>query len=101
MALHQIAAKLSPEQYEKNFADITPRMTRQQAAIEAARCLYCFDAPCTQACPTRIDVPAFIKKIFNGNLRGSAGDPFGEHPGRELRTGVPDGGAVRGRVRDA
>jgi len=72
MALHQIAAKLSPEQYEKNFADITPRMTRQQAAIEAARCLYCFDAPCTQACPTRIDVPAFIKKIFNGNLRGSA-----------------------------
>src|SRR5262245_14528697 len=32
----------------------------------------CFDAPCTRACPTHIDVPAFIKKITSGNLRGSA-----------------------------
>jgi dihydropyrimidine dehydrogenase (NAD+) subunit PreT len=47
-------------------------MSPRQAAIEAARCLYCFDAPCTVACPTHIDVPAFIKKIFTGNLRGSA-----------------------------
>lgn len=47
-------------------------MTQRQAAIEAARCLYCFDAPCTIACPTHIDVPAFIKKISTGNLCGSA-----------------------------
>ncbi len=40
--------------------------------IEASRCLYCFDAPCTAACPTHIDVPKFIKKIASGNLRGSA-----------------------------
>src|SRR5262249_36476113 len=39
---------------------------------EANRCLFCFDAPCTAACPTHIDVPRFIKKIANGNLRGSA-----------------------------
>jgi glutamate synthase (NADPH/NADH) small chain len=32
----------------------------------------CFDAPCTHACPTHIDVPRFIKKIDSGNLRGSA-----------------------------
>ncbi len=72
MPLHQTAAKLAPEQYEKNFAEIAPAMTRRQAAIEAARCLYCFDAPCTQACPTHIDVPAFIKKIWTGNTRGAA-----------------------------
>jgi glutamate synthase (NADPH/NADH) small chain len=40
--------------------------------VEANRCLYCFDAPCTAACPTHIDVPRFIKKISTGNLRGSA-----------------------------
>jgi glutamate synthase (NADPH/NADH) small chain len=34
--------------------------------------LYCFDAPCTNACPTHIDVPRFIKKIASGNLSGSA-----------------------------
>jgi dihydropyrimidine dehydrogenase (NAD+) subunit PreT len=72
MPLHETAPKLTPEQYEERFADITPRMNRRQAAIEAARCLYCFDAPCTTACPTRIDVPGFIKRIMTGNTRGAA-----------------------------
>jgi glutamate synthase (NADPH/NADH) small chain len=72
MPIPNPAPKLAPEQYEKNFADITPPMTRAQALAEAARCLFCFDAPCTKACPTHIDVPAFIKKIHTGNLRGSA-----------------------------
>jgi len=72
MPLHHPARKLPAEEYEKNFADISPRMTRHQALTEAARCLYCFDAPCIQACPTRIDVPKFIKKIFSGNVRGAA-----------------------------
>jgi dihydropyrimidine dehydrogenase (NAD+) subunit PreT len=72
MPLRETAPKLSPEQYEKNFAEIAPAMTRRQSLIEAARCLYCFDAPCTIACPTHIDVPAFIKKISTGNLVGSA-----------------------------
>src|ERR1700723_3352927 len=72
MTLRETAPKLSPEQYEKNFAEISPRMTPRQAAVEAARCLFCFDAPCTIACPTHIDVPSFIKKISTDNLRGSA-----------------------------
>lgn len=39
---------------------------------EANRCLYCFDAPCMNACPTHIDVPTFIKKIASENRLGSA-----------------------------
>jgi dihydropyrimidine dehydrogenase (NAD+) subunit PreT len=72
MPLRETASKLPPDRYEQNFADIKPAMTSRQAAIESARCLYCFDAPCTMACPTNIDVPAFIQKISTGNLRGSA-----------------------------
>jgi dihydropyrimidine dehydrogenase (NAD+) subunit PreT len=72
MPLRETAPKLTPEQYEKSFADIAPRMNPRQAAIEAARCLYCFDAPCTIACPTSIDVPGFIKRIMTGNTRGAA-----------------------------
>jgi dihydropyrimidine dehydrogenase (NAD+) subunit PreT len=72
MDLRETAPKLSPEQYEENFAEISPAMTPRQAAIEAARCLYCFDAPCIAACPTHIDVPTFIKKISSDNPRGSA-----------------------------
>ncbi len=54
------------------FGDLHPPLDRQAAIPEANRCLYCFDAPCTTACPTHIDVPRFIKKIASGNLSGSA-----------------------------
>jgi dihydropyrimidine dehydrogenase (NAD+) subunit PreT len=52
--------------------ELLPPLTRNEAAVEAARCLMCYDAPCTHACPTHIDVPKFIKKIATQNLRGSA-----------------------------
>src|SRR5215831_15987874 len=54
------------------FPELHPPLDSQAALAEANRCLYCFDAPCTAACPTHIDVPRFIKKIAVGNLRGSA-----------------------------
>jgi dihydropyrimidine dehydrogenase (NAD+) subunit PreT len=49
-----------------------PPLTRHEALVESARCLMCYDAPCTHACPTHIDIPKFIKKINTGNLLGSA-----------------------------
>ena len=70
--MNNTAPKLSPEQYEQNFAEIHPPLKPNSAVAEANRCLYCFDSPCTGACPTHIDIPAFIKKIATGNLRGSA-----------------------------
>jgi dihydropyrimidine dehydrogenase (NAD+) subunit PreT len=63
---------LTPEEFAQRFAEIHPAFAPQAATVEASRCLYCFDAPCTAACPTHIDVPKFIKKIATGNLRGSA-----------------------------
>ena len=60
-----------PGNFER-FPDLHPAFDPQAAVVEANRCLYCFDAPCTAACPTHIDVPRFIKKISTGNLRGSA-----------------------------
>jgi glutamate synthase (NADPH/NADH) small chain len=56
----------------ERFPDRHPAFDAPSAVVEANRCLYCFDAPCTAACPTHIDVPRFIKKIATGNLRGSA-----------------------------
>jgi glutamate synthase (NADPH/NADH) small chain len=49
-----------------------PPLTRPEALAEANRCLMCWDAPCTRACPTSIDVPGFIKKIASGDDLGSA-----------------------------
>lgn len=64
--------RLSPEDYQRNFADAAPRMSPSEALLEAERCLYCYHAPCMQACPTEIDIPSFIRRIADGNLRGSA-----------------------------
>jgi dihydropyrimidine dehydrogenase (NAD+) subunit PreT len=66
------SARLPAAQYAQRFADAAPRYSRGQALVESERCLYCFDAPCTTACPTGIDVPSFIRRIADDNLRGAA-----------------------------
>jgi len=66
------APKLSDKEYEENFKELTPPLTKNGAVTEANRCLYCYDSPCKTACPTHIDIPGFIKKIATGNLKGSA-----------------------------
>ncbi|HWE86555.1 MAG TPA: FAD-dependent oxidoreductase [Terracidiphilus sp.] len=67
-----IAALPDDPQLRSRFSELKTPLTPQAAVLEANRCLYCFDAPCTAACPTHIDVPGFIKRIASGNLRGSA-----------------------------
>jgi len=47
-------------------------MNSQQAKTEAERCLQCFNAPCTAACPTHIDIPKFISMIKSNNVIGAA-----------------------------
>jgi dihydropyrimidine dehydrogenase (NAD+) subunit PreT len=65
--------RLTAEQYEQNFSDIHPPFeTTDAALVEANRCLFCYDAPCTKSCPTSIDVPKFIKQITTDNIKGSA-----------------------------
>src|ERR1700741_48037 len=57
---------------QEALAGALPPLTRHEALGESTACLMCYDAPCTHACPTHIDIPKFIKKINTGNLRGSA-----------------------------
>jgi dihydropyrimidine dehydrogenase (NAD+) subunit PreT len=64
--------RLSEAQIASNFADMHPPLTPSEALIDADRCYFCYDAPCTTACPTGIDIPEFIQKIRSGNLKGSA-----------------------------
>jgi glutamate synthase (NADPH/NADH) small chain len=64
--------RLSPDEISLNFSDMHPPLSRPAALIEADRCYFCYDAPCTTACPTGIDIPAFIQKIRSDNLKGSA-----------------------------
>ncbi|WP_338846950.1 NAD(P)-dependent oxidoreductase [Massilia sp. W12] len=60
------------QQLAQQFGDLTPPLSKRQALLEAERCLYCYDAPCTRICPTGIDVPGFIRQLAHGNADGAA-----------------------------
>jgi len=61
-----------PPSLANNFSDLHPPLTHRQAMIESQRCLYCFDAPCVEACPSDIDIPSFIRQISENNINGAA-----------------------------
>lgn len=67
-----VAGRLPPARLAENFADAHPPLTALQAQVAAERCLYCHAAPCQAACPTGIDIPSFISRIAQGNLKGAA-----------------------------
>ncbi|MDQ7246560.1 NAD(P)-dependent oxidoreductase [Dongia sedimenti] len=66
------AGLLSRAEIEDNFADIKPMLDKTRAVVDSARCFFCHDAPCVEACPTDIDIPNFIRMISTGNVKGAA-----------------------------
>ena len=55
-----------------HFTDLAPPLSARQAVLESSRCLYCYDAPCVNACPSDIDIPSFIRNIQQENVQGAA-----------------------------
>ena len=71
--------RLTPEDYRKNFSDLHPPLSRHEALVAADRCYFCHDAPCVVACPTRIDIPMFIRQIASDNPIGAAKTIFDQN----------------------
>ena len=67
-----VEGRLSKVEYDANFSDIHPPLSRHEAFVESDRCYFCHDAPCQKACPTSIDIPLFIRQIANSNEIGAA-----------------------------
>ncbi len=74
-----VAGRLDAESYENNFSDLHPPYNQFEAMAAADRCYFCYDAPCTIACPTEIDIPMFIRQIATGNVLGSAKTIFDQN----------------------
>jgi glutamate synthase (NADPH/NADH) small chain len=55
----------------KNFEEVACGYSSFDAERESDRCLDCPDQPCVAGCPVGIDIPGFIKKINEKNLRGA------------------------------
>ncbi len=96
---------LSEAEFEKNFKQKKPLMNQTEAFYESSRCLFCYDAPCMNACPTAIDIPLFIKQINTGNVTGAAKTIFdanwlGNACGKVCPTGVLCEGACVYNLQD-
>ena len=55
----------------KNFEEVACGYSLEEALRESERCLMCPDEPCIAGCPVSIDIPRFIQKISDKNLRGA------------------------------
>jgi dihydropyrimidine dehydrogenase (NAD+) subunit PreT len=73
------AGRLNQQDYANNFDDLHPPLSLHEAMVAADRCYFCYDAPCTDACPTTIDIPLFIRQIATGNPTGSAETIFAQN----------------------
>ncbi len=61
------------EERVKDFDEVNLGYTFELARKEAERCIQCPAeyAPCIKGCPVHIDVPAFIAKIKEGDMKGA------------------------------
>ena len=55
----------------RNFEEVARGYSLEDALRESERCLLCPDQPCIAGCPVGIDIPGFIRKIGEKNLRGA------------------------------
>lgn len=58
-----------PDVRNKNFEEVCYGYNLEEAQAEAARCLNCKNPLCVQGCPVSIDMPAFIQKIKEGDMK--------------------------------
>jgi dihydropyrimidine dehydrogenase (NAD+) subunit PreT len=57
--------------WRERFETLKKPLVREEARVEASRCLYCYEAPCVKKCPTHIDIPRFIRQIASADPLGS------------------------------
>lgn len=61
----------NPAVRRTNMGEVATGYTREQAMIEAERCLQCKNAPCVAGCPVRVDIPGFLLKVREGDFQGA------------------------------
>ncbi len=54
-----------------NFNEVALGYTREQALLEASRCLTCKKPQCIEGCPVDVDIPDFIKFIQAEDFQGA------------------------------
>ena len=65
-------AEQAPEVRAKNFEEVCLGYKDEEASLEATRCLNCKKPRCVDKCPVSINIPAFIQKVKDGDIKAAA-----------------------------
>ena len=60
-----------PEVRSHNFDEVCMGYNREEAELEASRCLNCRRPRCVVGCPVNINIPSFIMKVKDGDIAGA------------------------------
>jgi len=70
--------ELEPEKRVKSFVEIVEGFSKEQAEKEASRCVEC--DICTEACPAHMNIPEYIRGIFDNDLDESLKQIYEDNP---------------------
>ena len=62
-----------PKVRATNFEEVCYGYNREEAMLEASRCLHCKNPQCVKSCPVGINIPEFIAKVAEGDVSAAAG----------------------------
>ncbi len=60
------------ERIKSQTIEVNTGLTKEQAVLEATRCMDCPNHPCTEGCPVGINIPKFVKNIERGEFEEAA-----------------------------
>jgi len=60
-----------PKVRATNFKEVCLGYNKEEAEAEAARCLNCKNPRCIEGCPVSIDIPGFISKVKESDVKGA------------------------------
>ena len=61
-----------PKVRATNFDEVCYGYNKEEALLEASRCLNCKNPRCMTACPVNLQIPRFIAELAQGNIAGAA-----------------------------
>ena len=67
-----VCREQDPEVRARNFEEVSYGYNKEEAMLEATRCLHCKNPRCVSACPVNVQIPDFIAKVREGDIQGAA-----------------------------
>jgi len=68
----QIMPTGEPKVRARQMAEVALGYSKEQAIVEANRCLQCKNEPCVKGCPVNVHIPQFIAQVAKGDFKAAA-----------------------------